>query len=114
VQAFVGGYSDWARWRDARDAQRATARTASAARPAAAATAPARRKLSYKEQRELDALPAQLESLETERAGLQAKMADPKFYSREQAEVAAKLKELADIEARIEVAFARWSDLESR
>ena len=114
VQDFVGGYSDWARWRDARDAQRAAARTAGAARPAAAAAVPARRKLSYKEQRELDALPAQLESLESERASLQAQMADPKFYSREQGEVAAKLKELADIEARIEVAFARWSDLESR
>ena len=114
VQDFVGGYSDWARWRDARDAQRAAARTAGAERPAAAAAVPARRKLSYKEQRELDALPAQLESLESERASLQAQMADPKFYSREQGEVAAKLKELADIEARIEVAFARWSDLESR
>jgi ABC transport system ATP-binding/permease protein len=114
VQDFVGGYSDWARWRDARDAQRAAARTAAAARPATAAAAPARRKLSYKEQRELDILPAQLESLESERAGLQLQMADRKFYSREQAEVAAKLKELADIEARIEVAFARWSDLESR
>jgi len=43
VQDFVGGYSDWARWRDARDAQRAAARTAGAARPAAAAAVPARR-----------------------------------------------------------------------
>jgi ABC transport system ATP-binding/permease protein len=97
-----------------RDASRAAARTASMARPAAAPPAPVKRKLSYKDQRELDALPAQLEVLETERASLQALIADPGFYSRDHAEVTAKLKQMSDLEARIEVAFARWSDLESR
>ncbi|MBK7115673.1 MAG: ATP-binding cassette domain-containing protein [Proteobacteria bacterium] len=115
VQDFVGGYSDWARWRDAREAARVASRNAAAARPAAgAAAAPAKRRLSFKDQRELDALPAQLESMETERAALQGEIADPKFYSREHTEVAARLKSLSDLEARIEIAFARWSDLESR
>jgi len=122
VQDFVGGYSDWARWRDARDATREAARAPAraAANPAAsgsgaaAGAAPVKRRLSYKEQRELDALPAQLESMDTERAALQAQTADPKFYSRDHAEVAATLKSLSDLEARIEAAFARWEELESR
>jgi len=125
VQPFVGGYSDWARWRDARDGKRGAGRggsprtlsaspqSATAATPSAPA-APAKRRLSYKDQRELDALPAQLEALDTERAALQADIADPKFYSREHTEVTAKLKALSDLEARIEVAFARWEELESR
>jgi len=114
VQPFVGGYSDWARWRDARDAKRAPDRGAASPRPAAAAPAPAKRRLSYKDQRELDALPAQLEALDAERAALQAQIADPGFYSREHTEVTAKLKSLSDLEARIEAAFARWEELESR
>jgi ABC transport system ATP-binding/permease protein len=113
VQDFVGGYSDWARWRDARDAARAASRASNQAR-AAAPAAPVKRRLSYKDQRELDGLPAQLESMDVERATLQAQVADPQFYSRDHAAVAATLKSLSELEARIETAFARWSELESR
>jgi ABC transport system ATP-binding/permease protein len=125
VQPFVGGYSDWARWRDARDAKRAPGRGGSPSRtlsasPQSAGTvagappAAPKRRLSYKDQRELDALPAQLEAMDVERAALQADIADPKFYSRDHADVTAKLKSLSDLEARIEVAFARWEELENR
>jgi ABC transport system ATP-binding/permease protein len=113
VQDFVGGYSDWARWRDARDAARAASRASNQAR-AAAPAAPVKRRLSYKDQRELDGLPAQLESMDVERATLQAQVADPQFYSRDHAAVAATLKSLSELEARIETAFARWSELESK
>jgi len=127
VQPFVGGYSDWARWRDARDAGRPASRPAGARTTAAGApgadsapgipagsATPAKKRLSYKDQRELDALPAQLEALEAERATLQAEVADPQFYSREHTVVAARLKSLSDLEARIEAAFARWEELENR
>jgi ATP-binding cassette subfamily F protein uup len=113
VQDFVGGYSDWARWRDARDAAQAASRASNQPRQAAPA-APVKRRLSYKDQRELDGLPAQLESMDVERATLQAQVADPQFYSRDHAAVAATLKSLSELEARIETAFARWSELESR
>ena len=132
VQDFVGGYSDWERWRDARDrttgAKRprggkgnappaateadAAAALASAKAGAPAATPPARRKLSYKEQRELAALPAQLEALEERKAQLAAATQDAAFYSRPHAEVAAHLQEVADLETQIETAFARWAELE--
>jgi ATP-binding cassette subfamily F protein uup len=119
VQDFVGGYSDWARWRDARDGKRVSGRAASASRsapaaPALVAPATPKRRLSYKDQRELDTLPALLETLEKDRTALQTEIGGPDFYSREHTEVAARLKALSDLDARIEVAFARWSELESQ
>jgi ATP-binding cassette subfamily F protein uup len=113
VQDFVGGYSDWAQWRAARDATRAADQSANS-RAASAASPPTKRRLSFKEQRELDALPAQLELLEIERAGLQSQVAEPQFYAREHTAVAATLQALSELEARIETAFSRWGDLESR
>jgi ATP-binding cassette subfamily F protein uup len=100
VQDFVGGYSDWERWRNERDAAReaakrprAAAKEAPAPEPREKPAAPAKRKLSYKEQRELEA-------------------GDPSFYSRPHEEVAAKLRELADLDAEIDAAFTRWAELE--
>ena len=119
VQDFVGGYGDWARWRDAREASRiAQSRQPAPARPATdaatAPVAPARRKLSFKEQRELAELPARLEALETERTTLLVATQDPGFYTLPRTEVTDRLKQLGELEARIETAFARWSELESR
>ena len=73
---------------------------------------PPKRKLSYKDQRELDALPAKLEALEQRKAQLHAETSDPAFYSRPRAEVAARLQELASLEAEIDTAFTRWAQLE--
>jgi ATP-binding cassette subfamily F protein uup len=117
VQDFVGGYGDWARWRDERDARAVTARKSAAERAAAERIAPAfaappRRKLSYKEQRELAELPARLEQLEARKAELTAESVDPSFYSRPHAEVAAKLQALSTVDADIEAAFTRWAELE--
>jgi ATP-binding cassette subfamily F protein uup len=125
VRDFVGGYSDWARWRDARDAVRPTQSAAtprhaeyaapSSTRPAAPKVEePPKRRLSYKEQRELAELPQQLESMDVERGELLAQTQDAGFYARPHHEVAARLQALSDLEARIEAAFARWSELESR
>jgi ATP-binding cassette subfamily F protein uup len=84
------------------------------AKPAAAksVTPKSATRLSYKEQRELAGLPAQLEELEARKAQMQAVVSDPGFYSRPHPEVAAQLATLAEIDARIDAAFARWSQLE--
>jgi ATP-binding cassette subfamily F protein uup len=116
VRDFVGGYSDWVRWRDERNASaaRGGASRRGAERqpePARAAT-PARRKLSYKDQRELTELPARLETLEQRKQQLTTETQDPKFYSRPRTEVAAQLQALAALDVEIEKAFARWSELE--
>jgi len=106
---YVGGYADWLR-------QRATARqpvpVPETPRKPAAPPAP-RRKLTNKEQRELDALPARIEALEQEQAALGAKLADPVFYKGEPSAPAAAKARLEACEREHAEAFARWEQLES-
>ena len=113
VRDFVGGYSDWARWRDERNLAGAAGKvTAVASMRETPAAAPARHRLSYKDQRELAELPAKLETLEQHRAELAARVADPSFYTQPHTEVAAGLARLTELDTRIEAAFARWAELE--
>jgi ATP-binding cassette subfamily F protein uup len=71
-----------------------------------------RRKLSYKDQRELESLPALIEGLESERSTLEALVSDSAFYARPHTEVRATLARLADLGPQIEQAYARWASLE--
>jgi ABC transport system ATP-binding/permease protein len=110
VQPFVGGYSDWARYSAERSARSASATAA----PAAPAARPRPRKLPYKEQRELDGLPAQVEALEARRSAVDATISEPAFYARPPEQVRAQLDELQSLGAEIERAYARWAELEAR
>ncbi|WP_118845261.1 ABC transporter ATP-binding protein [Haemophilus haemolyticus] len=71
-------------------------------------------KLSYKEQRELEQLPQLLEELETKITVLQAEIAEPAFFQQAHDITDAKLKALADTEAKLETAFLRWEELEEK
>jgi ATP-binding cassette subfamily F protein uup len=71
------------------------------------------RKLSYKDQRELESLPQRIETLENEQAELQQRTADPDFYQRPENEVAAGLERLETIAAELDDCYTRWEDLES-
>ncbi len=71
-----------------------------------------KRKLSYKEQRELDALPAKIEALETEQAALEAAMADPAFFNQSPEEVNTKMAELKTISEALDAALERWAELD--
>ena len=108
VREYVGGYSDWLRQRT----QRITA-TAKVNKPQAAQPADGKKalKLSYKLQRELDALPAQIEKLEGAVAALNADIAADDFYQREQAAITAKLNELSGAQLALDTAYARWLEL---
>ncbi|ANB17066.1 ATP-binding cassette domain-containing protein [Dokdonella koreensis] len=110
VGEYVGGYSDWLR-------QRPAARPAAASHPAAVPVAPsrpapARRKPSYKEQRELEQLPVRIEQLEATLAELAATLAEPAFYQRAADAVAAHHARLAATQADLDAAYARWAELE--
>ena len=114
VKESVGGYSDWLRQRSQKPA------TASpAVRPAAAATSsPAksevtRKKRSFQEQRELDSLPALIETLETEVAALHAAMAEPDYYRQPGDVLARDQARLREFESRLAAAFTRWEALEA-
>jgi ABC transport system ATP-binding/permease protein len=113
INEYVGGYSDWLRQRrpivDPASPPPA-AKTAAAAPPSRAAK-PRRR--SYKEQRELDAIPAAIQRLEESQAALQAVVSDPELFHRSPAEASAALQRLQRIAQELEAAYARWDTLES-
>ena len=117
VNEYVGGYDDWVRQRPtaATTAEAAPAPSKSTApptvpTPAAAAKA---RKLSFKEQKELETLPADIERLEAEIAATTAAMAQADFYQQSREVMARTQSELAERQARLETAYARWEALES-
>ena len=109
VGEYVGGYSDWLR-------QRATPAPASRPVVTEKTSAPAaekKRKLGYKDARELEALPARIEALESEIAALTASMGEPAFYQQDGAAIARANARLAELQAEHEKAFERWMELEN-
>ena len=109
---YVGGYSDWVAQRPAVQA------------PSPSATAPLRvetpkvrdraAKLSFKEQRELDALPAELEALEQEQVALGERMASPDYYKEGADALRADRARASEIEAQLAARLERWVALEQR
>ena len=119
VEEYVGGYADWLRQRRKQTAAGAESRAAGAGKttekPAAAAPTPvAPKKLSYKEQRELEQLPHRIEVLESEQSQLQATIASPEFYKEKAETIAKALARVPELEAELLAAYARWDELESR
>ncbi|MCK6394140.1 ATP-binding cassette domain-containing protein [Zoogloea sp.] len=113
---YAGGYDDWLRVR--KSAVTATAPVAPKApavrkdAPAPAAAAPV--KLSWKEQRELEALPDRIAGLEAEQVQLQARLNDPATYRDSAQEVPGLNARLQALESEVEAAMLRWEELESR
>ena len=120
VGDYVGGYTDWLRQRPiaqriaaaAGSAPRLTPQAAPNPQAAALAAEPARRKLSYKEQRELADLPVRIEVLDTEIAALTAQIQDPAFYRQPAEAVTAANARLSALQSELEQAYARWQSLE--
>ncbi len=70
-------------------------------------------KLSYKDQRELDALPGKIESLESEQSELQAMVSAAGFYRQPEAAIADTLARLEVLGTELENCYGRWEELES-
>ena len=113
VQEYVGGYSDWAR-RGHRLAVTDNPYEQEHKRRKAAERREKRKpnKLSYKDQRELDALPAEIEQLEAEIAAMQDRIAAPDFYTQDAEYVQQKLQQLSAAEKKLEQCVDRWGELE--
>jgi ATP-binding cassette subfamily F protein uup len=117
VRAYVGGYDDWLR-------QRGTVSDVSAmpagapAEPASGAPAPpvpaVRRKLSYNEQRELEALPERIALLEDEQRALNERMAGVGFYKEAPGAIADALARAEALDRELIEAYERWDDLDAR
>ncbi|PRD66600.1 ATP-binding cassette domain-containing protein [Malikia granosa] len=84
---------------------------APAAAPAPSVTPQVKRKLSYKEQRELEALPAQIEALEQEQQQIDQALADGQLYANEPAKAALLSARHGEIEEALMTALERWEQL---
>lgn len=112
---YVGGYADWLRQRPAPAADEKKAKPAEEKKPAARPKPRDQKvKLTYKEGKELEALPAQLEALEAEQSALIAKMSEAGYHARPVDEIKADGERAAEIEKAIQAGYARWEALEEK
>src|SRR5262245_36037175 len=121
VQEYVGGYEDWLRQRRNAEAEAAAATPvrragsgAGAATIAAKESSRTQRKPSYKEQLELEKLPARIDALESEQKQLEAAVAAEDFYKRPASEIHEALARLEELETLLLAAYTRWDALDSR
>lgn len=112
VNEYIGGYDDWRRQRRPTETapQRSEPKSASLQRERQPER---RRKRSYKEQRELEALPQRIEALETEQVEIHARLSDSELYRRGGAEITILQQRLHDIERELAQAYERWEVLEA-
>lgn len=123
---FIGGYTDWERYRDTVSSNKVSSRTESRAESktnakatttasSTASNAPAKgKKLSYKEQRELEELPAQITALEQEQASITGRLADPDLYKNGPDEATRLNARFAEIDEALLEALDKWEQLEAR
>ena len=126
VSEYVGGYSDWLKhgkdlrvsdtpdFKTPKIASSTTSPTNTSSTVSAPAAKPILKKLSYKLQRELDGLPAKIESIEAEVAKLQKALEDPAFYDKPFAETQPILESLTAHQQSLEAATDRWVELDEQ
>jgi ATP-binding cassette subfamily F protein uup len=122
IREFVGGYTDAENWYKLQEKQRLQqisstnvkneTKTDLDSHKAKSSTVKTK-KLSYKDKRELDALPELLETLETKIAKQQEKVNDPEFFKQDSSYTAPILDQLNALEEQLSQAYSRWDELES-
>ena len=112
VRSYPGGYADYVAQRGRRETPPAQA--AAPVQPKVAAPQPQSKKLSYKEQRELDALPERIDSLEKELDSIREALADGTIYRSDPAKAQSLTDRIPLAEAELEAAVERWAELEER
>jgi ATP-binding cassette subfamily F protein uup len=115
---YVGGYEDWRR---AKEFERTSAAELPPVNAADRRPKTAQRtrvadphKLTFKESRELEALPERIDALETEQKNLALRLADPALYQQSPQDAPALQRRLHEADAELEAALARWEELASR
>ena len=113
VREYVGGYDDWVRQRKI-DVPTAEAKPKVEKKPAAEkpAVVAEKKKLSYKDQRELDLLPALIEKLEAESEELTTAMSDPEFFKQPADKIATASDRMKQVNEDLSQAYSRWEELE--
>lgn len=121
INKVVGGYNDYLAYKERVNQSQSNSDSSSKDKKAEAkiaTTKPAsktnKKKLSYKEVRELESLPKEIERLEIELESAQEKVNDPEFFKQDAETTANALNHLSDIESKLEAAFERWEELEEK
>jgi ATP-binding cassette subfamily F protein uup len=115
VSEYVGGYDDWLRQKPTSVGLRPDPQE----RADLAGRAPVRppssqpKRLSYKDRRELDALPSRIEKLEAESHALAEQMGSPEFYQKPSAEIVTAQQRLHAVQTELAAAYHRWQELEA-
>lgn len=118
VSEYSGGYDDYARQKAIQEAKSTPTPSVSNHKHFASTqnvtTKPVKAKLSFKEQKELEALPTKIEQAEADREALHTAMASPNFYQQEAAAITTAVAQLAKVDELLAQLYARWEELESR
>jgi ATP-binding cassette subfamily F protein uup len=118
LREYVGGYDDWVRQRTVAESNGASsaakAKTGATAAAAPPPTPPKGKKLSYKDQRTLEQLPAVIEDLESALDALHVELAAPEFYKQSSEHIAARNAAVRDLEAKLAAAYRQWEELEAQ
>lgn len=117
IQEYVGGYSDWLRQGHSlteTENPSASSIPTAANKPDKSSTTKQSRKLSYKEQRELDGLPAEIETLESAVDAAERDIASPEFYTQDPAAVQNGLAHYESLKFTLENRVERWAELSEK
>jgi len=110
---YVGGYDDWLRQRSL-SSPRGTEKAKKKEKPEKSRPQQERlRTLTFREKREIEALPALIESMEAELAGLYETLSDPDFYRQDGSRLLAVKARMSELDKEIPAAYERWELLES-
>ena len=112
INEYVGGYADWQRQNSPEQSQKPSTHPVKP-KPTKKPAKSDKKKLSFKEQRELEQLPAIIEKLEAENAALTGQINAPEFYRQARQDVSAVLQQLEKTTRQLEQAYQRWDELES-
>ena len=118
IRQYVGGYDDWQaavarRQTEVSEKTTPAKKAAKEKAPETPSTEPEKRKLSYKEKRELESLPERIEQIELEIAQIHETMADPGFYQNPGDQIAKTTQQLESLQSELSNAVERWEELES-
>ncbi len=114
INEYVGGYSDWLAYNKVRQKEQEKINKKVAKVSTEPINIPVKKKkLSYKEQKELEELPKIIDELEKKQELINQKINKPEFYQQEQTKINDVLARLASIENELEQAYQRWDELEA-
>jgi len=116
VVPIEGGWTDYTLWKNKQKSKQKSFETAKkTSKPVKNESKSAKKqtKLSYKDQRELDELPARIEALESEKGEIEERFCDPDYFTRDEGAFLKGQGRLAEIETELSTAYERWDALET-